>query len=72
MLQQQILAVLVFALVASISVAAPVVAYTVAGPRVLGPLSIVKDWLLRNNVAVMSVVFLVLGALLIYNGVTGL
>jgi hypothetical protein len=72
MLQQQILVVLVFAFVASISVAAPVVAYTVAGSRVLGPLSIVKDWLLRNNVAVMSVVFLVLGALLIYNGVTGL
>jgi threonine/homoserine/homoserine lactone efflux protein len=71
-MQQQILVVGVFALVASTSVAAPVVAYTLAGPRVLRPLSVVKDWLLRNNVAVMSVVFLVLGALLIYNGVTGL
>jgi hypothetical protein len=72
MLQQQVLVIGVFAFVASISVAAPIVAYTVAGPRVLGPLAVVKDWLLRNNVAVMSVVFLVLGALLIYNGVSGL
>jgi threonine/homoserine/homoserine lactone efflux protein len=71
MLQQQIVVIVVFAFVASISVAAPIVAYTVAGPRVLGPLAVVKDWLLRNNVAVMSVVFIVLGALLIYNGVTG-
>jgi threonine/homoserine/homoserine lactone efflux protein len=71
-LQAQIVAIGVFALVASISVAAPIVAYTVAGPRVLGPLSVVKDWLLRNNVAVMSVVFIVLGALLIYNGVSGI
>lgn len=71
MLQQQIAVIGVFAFVASISVAAPIVAYAVAGPRVLGPLSVVKDWLLRNNVAVMSVVFIVLGALLIYNGVSG-
>ncbi len=72
MLQQQIVVTAVFALVASISVAAPILAYTVAGPRVLGPLSVVKDWLLRNNVAVMSLVFVVLGVLLIYNGVTGM
>jgi hypothetical protein len=39
---------------------------------VLGPLSRAKDWLLRNNTAVMVVVFLVLGALLIYNGAADL
>jgi hypothetical protein len=70
-LQQQIVVIGVFAFVASISVAAPILAYTVAGPRVLGPLAAVKDWLLGHNVAVMSVVFFALGALLIYNGVTG-
>jgi hypothetical protein len=31
-----------------------------------------KDWLLRNNVAVLVIVFLLLGALLTLNGVTGL
>jgi threonine/homoserine/homoserine lactone efflux protein len=71
-LRQQIIAVIVFATIASISVAAPVLAYTIAGARVLGPLSRAKDWLLRNNTAVMVVVFLVLGALLIYNGAADL
>jgi Sap, sulfolipid-1-addressing protein len=72
LIQQQIIAVGVFAGVASISVTAPLLAYTVAGSRVLGPLSHAKDWLLRNNVAVLVIVFLLLGALLTLNGVTGL
>lgn len=72
LIQQQIIAVGVFASVASISVAAPLLAFTVAGPRVLGPLSHAKDWLLRNNVAVLAIVFLLLGALLTLNGFTGL
>ena len=72
LIQQQIIAVGVFAGVASISVAAPLLSYTVAGPRVLGPLSHAKDCLLRNNVAVLVIVFLLLGALLTLNGVTGL
>ncbi len=67
-LRQQGIAIVVFAIIASASVAAPVLAYMFAGARVLGPLSRVKDWLLRNNTAVMVVVFLLLGALLIYNG----
>lgn len=71
-LRQQTIAIIVFSVVASLSVAGPVLAYTIAGPKVLGPLSLAKDWLLRNNTAVMVVVFLVLGALLIYNGVAGL
>jgi hypothetical protein len=54
------------------SVAAPVLAYTLAGQRVLGPLSRAKDWLLRNNAAVLVVVFLILGALLISNGIMAL
>lgn len=72
LIQQQIIAVVMFAGVASISVAAPLLSYTVAGPRVLGPLSHAQDCLLRNNVAVLVIVFLLLGALLTLNGVTGL
>ena len=71
-LGQQTLAIAVFAVIASVTVASPVLAYTVAGARVLGPLTHAKDWLLRNNTAVLVVVFLVLGALLIYNGITAL
>jgi len=72
MIQQQVIAIGVFAAIASISVAAPVVAYMFVGQRVLGPLARVKDWLLRNNAAVLVVVFLVLGALLVTNGIAGL
>jgi threonine/homoserine/homoserine lactone efflux protein len=72
MIQQQVIAIGVFAAIASISVAAPVLAFMVAGQRVLGPLTGVKDWLLRNNAAVLVVVFLVLGALLMTNGIAGL
>jgi hypothetical protein len=71
-LQQRAVAIGVFAAIASISVASPVLAYTLAGPRVLGPLTRVKDWLLRNNTGLLVVVFLLLGALLISNGIAGL
>jgi len=70
--RQQALVIGGFAVIASITVAAPVVAYLIAGPRVLGPLTHVKDWLLRHNVAVLVIVFIALGALLISNGIAGL
>jgi threonine/homoserine/homoserine lactone efflux protein len=71
-IHQQALAIGAFAALASISVATPVLAYAIAGPRVLGPFTHVRDWLLRNNVAVMVVVFFALGILLIFNGIEGL
>jgi threonine/homoserine/homoserine lactone efflux protein len=71
LLQQQIIAIVVFAAVASVSVATPVVAYSVVGSRVLEPLSRAKEWLLRNNVAIMVIIFLLLGALLLANGIGG-
>jgi threonine/homoserine/homoserine lactone efflux protein len=71
-IQQKAIAIAGFAAVASMSVAAPVLAYMLAGQRVLRPLSRAKDWLLRNNAAVLVVVFLILGALLISNGILAL
>lgn len=71
-LSTQLLVIGIFAAVASITVALPVAAHMVAGPRALEPLSRVKDWLIRNNVAVVAAVFLVLGVGLISNGVAGL
>ena len=71
-LSTQLLAVATFAAVASISVALPVVAFVAAGARALSPLTRVKDWLIRNNVAVLAAVFLVLGIGLVNNGVVGL
>jgi threonine/homoserine/homoserine lactone efflux protein len=67
-----VLAAVLFTLVASISVAAPVLAYAVAGPRVLPPLEKAKDWLTRNNAAVMAVVIIAIGLALLKNGLGGI
>lgn len=63
---------LAFTVVASVSVAAPILAYAVLGERVLGPLGKARDWLERNNTAIMAIVMAVIGALLISKGVSGL
>ena len=65
-------AVVVFTLVASVSVAVPVLAYTLLGDRVLQPLGVARDWLVRNNAAVMAVVLVVIGFLLLIKGITDL
>lgn len=65
-------AVVVFALVAAVSVALPVVLHAILGERVLGPLGKAKDWLQANNATVMTVVIAVLGALLVVKGIGGL
>ncbi|MGD9956180.1 MAG: GAP family protein [Candidatus Nanopelagicales bacterium] len=70
--QGDAIAVVLFTLVASVSVAVPVLAYTVLGERVLGPLGVARDWLERNNAAVMAVVLVVIGLLLLQKGVLGL
>lgn len=64
--------VLLFSLVASVSVAAPVVAYSIMGERVLGPLGTARDWLERNNAAIMAVVIAAIGAALVAKGLSGL
>ncbi len=62
----------VFTVVAASTVAVPVLLYAVFGERVLGPLASMRDWLRANNAAVMAVVILVIGALLVARGITGL
>ncbi|RYV49878.1 GAP family protein [Pengzhenrongella frigida] len=69
---REIAAVVGFTAVASITVAIPVLLHAVLGARVLPPLRTAKDWLLRNNAAVMAVVITAIGLVLIKNGVTGL
>jgi hypothetical protein len=38
----------------------------------MAPLQRGRDWLERNNAAVMSVVMVVIGAVLVWNGISGL
>jgi len=68
----ELAAVLAFTVVAALSVAVPVLAYVVVGERVLRPLATAKDWLLRNSAATMAVVIVVIGVVLLKNGIGGL
>jgi len=54
-------AVVVFTVVAAISVLVPVIAYLVVGPRLDPTLDTTKGWLIGNNAAVMAVLFLIFG-----------
>ncbi len=69
---QSWIALAVFVIVASISVAAPVLYYVVAGAFAEKTLSGWKTWLIANNAIVMIVLFLILGAKLICDGQVGL
>lgn len=60
----------VFIVLASLTVAAPVVAYLVAGSRADDMLDSVKSWLIAHNNAIMAVLFLVFGAKLVGDGVS--
>ena len=61
-----------FVVLASASVAAPVLSDLIAGESAAETLDGWKAWLLTNNTTVMFVLFLVLGAKLVGNGLGGL
>jgi threonine/homoserine/homoserine lactone efflux protein len=62
----------VFVVIASLTVAVPVLVYTFAGAKAEHTLTTWKAWLTANNATVMMVLFLVFGMVLIGKGVTGL
>jgi hypothetical protein len=62
----------VFVVIASASVAGPVLANAVMGERVAPTLDRMKRWLDDNNATVMSVLMLVIGVVLLGNGLGGL
>jgi hypothetical protein len=65
-------AVAVFTVVAASTVAVPVLGYLVAAERMRGPLDSLKAWLEHNNATVMATLILVIGAVLVGKGVSGL
>ncbi|MDJ0395134.1 GAP family protein [Rhodococcus sp. G-MC3] len=69
---QTIVAVAVFVILGSSTVALPVIAYQVAAQRLSAPLASLKEWLETNNAAVMSVLILVISVVLIGKGMGGL
>ncbi|MEN0085182.1 MAG: GAP family protein [Leifsonia sp.] len=62
-------AIAVFTLIAALSVALPVIAYLIAADRMRGPLQGLRAWLLLHNAAVMAVLLLVIGVVLIRDGI---
>lgn len=71
-LNSEIGAIAVFTAIAGSTVAIPVIAYLVASAKMRGPLERLRTWLNDNNSAVMGVLILVIGAVLIGKGITGL
>jgi threonine/homoserine/homoserine lactone efflux protein len=68
---QIVVAMIVFTVLASSTVAVPVVGYLAARDRMAGPLENLRAWLTQNNAAVMAVLLLVLGTALIGKGIGG-
>lgn len=62
-------AAVVFAFIASIGVAAPVVVYLVAGEHAASILDELRTWLVHNNSVIMAVLLLVIGAKLVGDGI---
>ena len=63
---------MVFIIIASLSVAAPVLIYLTMGEKASKTLNSWKTWLIANNATVMFVLLLVLGVLLVGKGIGGL
>ena len=69
---EDVVAVIVFVVIGSLTVAGPVVAYLLLGRKAEHALSSIKDWMTENNATIMIVLFLVLGLKIIGDGIAGL
>lgn len=69
---QDVIAILVFTLIAASTVAVPVIAHAVAKDKMRQPLDQAKAWLQNNNATVMAVLIIVIAAVLIGKGIGGL
>ncbi|ARU51585.1 threonine/homoserine/homoserine lactone efflux protein [Cellulosimicrobium cellulans] len=68
----QVVASVVFALVASLGVATPVFIYLFMGSRAATMLDDLKAWMIHNNAVIMAVLLLVLGAKMLGDGISAL
>ena len=66
------IAVAVFVVAAASSVAIPILAYAVAGDRLDDTLARLKDWMERNNEALLAGILVVIGLMVLYNGIHAL
>ena len=66
------MAAVIFVAVAASTVAIPILAYAAAGHRLDDPLARLKDWMDRNNAALMAALFVVIGLFVLYHGIHAL
>jgi len=69
---QTVVALAVFIVLASVSVAAPVILNLALGDKAAGTLNTWKAWLTQNNATVMTVLFIVFGMVLLGKGLGAL
>jgi Sap, sulfolipid-1-addressing protein len=62
----------IFVAVAASTVAIPVLAYAGAGDRLAEPMARLKDWMERNNAALLAAILIVIGLMVLHNGVKAL
>jgi len=62
----------IYVAVAASTVAIPVIAYVAAGHRMDDPMARLKEWMERNNAAMLAVVLVLIGGLVLYHGVDAL
>jgi threonine/homoserine/homoserine lactone efflux protein len=68
---QVVVVMVIFTVLASSTVAIPVVGFLAARERMTRPLDELRGWLTQNNAAVMAVLLVVLGTALIGKGIAG-
>lgn len=66
---EEITVLVVFVVLASLTVALPVIANLIAGEKAAPALETMKEWLIANNATVMAVLFVVLGAKVLGDGI---
>jgi protein-S-isoprenylcysteine O-methyltransferase Ste14 len=62
----------IYIAVAASTVAIPVLAYVAAGHRMDDPMARLKEWMERNNAAMLAAVLALIGGLVLYHGVNAL
>jgi threonine/homoserine/homoserine lactone efflux protein len=68
---EQVVALVVFTIIGSLGVAIPVVMYFALGERSGPLLARLKDWMARNNAAIMAVILLLIGMKLLGDAISG-
>ncbi|AMT69695.1 GAP family protein [Mycobacteroides immunogenum] len=61
-----------FIVVAASSVAVPILAYAAAGHRLDDEMRRLKDWMEKNNAGLMAAILVVIGVMVLYNGIDAL